>query len=167
MQTTNIATVSLGKAITAPVLIPVTHNSTPNCINDTFMVNSTAYGVTCVSFGTPHGAVIVDDVDSFDVSSIGSALGTHVLFPKGASIVFIQVIDKNAIKARLWQRGEGEKEFTPEAACVAAAVAIMLQKIMSHEMMVTMGGYTVNVKWDRGINEVYLTGPVELIRAVG
>lgn len=131
------------------------------------MVNGEVYKVTCVSFGTPHGAVLVDDVDSVDVPSIGSALGTHALFPKGASIVFIQVIDGGTLKARLWQRGEGEIAFTPEAACVAAAVATMLQKIMKHETAVTLGDYTVRVKWDRGVNEVYLTGPAELIQVAG
>lgn len=165
MQLTNTTTISLGKPVTAPVLIPVIHDSTPNCINDPFMVNGKLYNVTCVSFGAPYGAVLVDDVDNADVSSIGSALGTHVLFPKGASIVFIQVVDRDSLKARVWRRGEGEAVFTPEAACVAVIVAIMLQKIMKHEADIVMGDHTFHVKWDMWSDNVYLTGPSDLVQA--
>lgn len=164
MQNAAILTVSLGKAITAPVLIPVIHESTPSCINDPFLVQGRAYGVTCVSFGSPHGAVLVENVDSVDVPEIGTALGTHPLFPRGASIVFVQITGKSSLKARLWQRGEGEIPFTPEAACVAAAAAIMLQKITKHEAEVTLGSRQVHVSWDRAVNQVFLTGPAELLK---
>ena len=139
MQTANNITVSLGKPVTIPVLVPVEHKSTPTCINDPFMVNGECYRVTAMSFGTPHGAVFVDDVDKIDVPTLGFALGTHALFPKGASIVFIQVIDKENLKARLWQRGKGEASFTPEAACVAGTAARMLQKTFKDEIDVSIG----------------------------
>lgn len=163
MKSMNSATISLGKPITAPVLVPVEHKSTPSCINDPFMVNGTCYKVTAISFETPHGAVIVDDVDNVDVSSIGSALGTHTLFPKGASIVFIQVIDRESIKARLWQKGIGEIEFSCEGACVAVTVSMMLQKVIKQRANVLMGGNTVQVEWDM-ISDVKLTGPYDLIK---
>ena len=161
----NNTTISLGKPVTVPVLVPVEHKSTPTCINEPFMVNGKPYGVTAVSFGTPHGAVFVDDIDSVDVSSLGSALGTHPLFPKGASIVFVQVIDRDSLKARLWQRGEGEAEFSSEAVCAAAATAMMLQKIIKHETEVCMNGRTFNVQWNRTDENVYLTGAADLIQA--
>ena len=163
MRTTNNTTVLLGKPITAPCLIPVLHASTPSCINDPFMVNGKEYKVTALSFGTPHGAVIVDDVESVDVPSLGYSLGTHALFPKGASIVFIEVIDKETIKARLWQHG-GDAAFTSEAVCVAGTVSMMLQKIMMHKATVLMGGNTFEVKWD-GIGDVSLTGQTDLVQA--
>lgn len=165
MRSTNNATISLGRPITSPVLIPVIHNSTPKCISEPFMVDGEPYKVTCVSFGTPHGAVLVDNVDSVDVPSIGSSLGTHALFPKGASIVFVEVIDSDNLKARIWQQGEGEVEFTTEAACVAATAAMMLQKIMKNETNVALGSLAFHVKWDRGSDNVYLTGSSDLMQA--
>ncbi len=84
MKKSSTITVSFAEPVTAPVLVPVKHNATPACINDTFMVNGTPYGVTAMSLGSPHAAVLVDDVDSVDVPALGSALGSHVLFPKGA-----------------------------------------------------------------------------------
>ncbi len=146
--------VSLGKPITVPVLIPVEHKSTPSCICEPFMVNGRCYKVTAMSFGTPHGAVFADDIANIDVPSVGEALGTHVLFPKGASIVFIQMTDKENLKARLWQRGEGEINFTPEAAGVAGTAAMMLQKAVGYNVNVNMGGNTYTVEWNRGGGEV-------------
>lgn len=166
MQPENNITVSLGKPVTIPVLVPVEHKSTPTCINDPFMVNGERYLITAMSFGTPHGAVVVDDVDSFDVPKLGSALGTHALFPKGASIVFIQVIDTDNLKARLWQRGEGEIPFTPEAVCVAGTAARMLRKTFKDEINVSMSGgkFNVNMSSGKDGNEVSITGHADLFK---
>ena len=161
MPATTIKTISFQGPITVPVLIPVEHKATPTCISDPFMVDGKCYRVTAISFGAPHGAVFVDDVDSVDVPSLGAALGNHVLFPKGASIVFIQVLDKENLKVRLWQRNEGEKAFSPEAACVAGTAAMMTQKVLHRRATVVFGGKPFQVEWDRGGNRVNLKGPVD------
>ena len=162
---TNNITISLGEPITTPVLIPVVHKSTPTCINNPFMVSGECYKITAVSLGNPHGAVFVEDVDKVDVQALGYALGNHVLFPKGANIVFIQVLDKNNVKARLWQRDEGETVFTAEAVCVAGTVAIMCQKTLFSEINVSMGGNLFQMEWNRGKREVTLTGAENLLTA--
>ena len=133
-------TISLGRPVTAPCLIPVIHASTPNCVSNPFMVDGECYRVTALSFDSPHGVIIVDDVDSVDVPALGLSLGTHPLFPKGANIVFIQMLDKETLKARLWQLDEGEIPFTSEAVCVAGTAAMMLQKILTGKANVIMGG---------------------------
>ena len=156
-------TISLGKPVTIPVLVPVHHASTPTCINDPFMINGECYGVTAMSFGTPHGAVFVDDLDGIDVESLGHALGTHVLFPDGASIVFIETQTKESIKVRMWQRGVGEYSFTPEAACVAGTAAMMCQKVLYNTVNVSMDGCSFKVKWDRFGDGVTLTGPADML----
>jgi len=166
MLSANNVTISLGEPITAPVLVPVKHSSTPTCINDPFMVGGKCYRVTAMSFGTPHGAVFVDDLDSVDVPSLGRELGTHVLFPDGASIVFIEVLDKESIKVRLWQRDEGETAFTAEAACVAGTAAMMCQKVLYNEANITMGGERYRMKWVRG-SEVTLTGSANMLKPKG
>jgi len=163
MKSTRNATISLGKPITAPALVPVKHAATPACINHPFQVKGDYCGVTALSFGTPHGAVSVADVDNTDVLDLGLALGTHPLFPKGASIVFFQVLDSENLKARLWQRGKGEVPFTPEAACVAATVAMKLQKTFACKVNVSMGGNVFCVQWDRGVGEVSISGSLSLL----
>lgn len=154
---TDAVTITMGKPITAPVLIPVRHRSTPTCINQPFTVDGEIYRVTCVSFGTPHGAVLVDDVDSIDLERIGYSLATHSLFPEGASIVFVQVLDKSNIKARLWHREYGAYDFTAEAASVAFTAAVMLQKLPMREGNVHMGSSVYHAVWSSADEKVYLT----------
>jgi diaminopimelate epimerase len=163
MTATINRTVSLGKPVMTPCLIPVEHKATPNCINDPFMINGECWKVTAMSFGSPHGAVFVDDVDNVDVRKTGPALGTHSLFPKGASIVFIQVLDGETVKARLWHPEKGETDFTAEAACVAGVAAMMLHKVLTSEVDVHMGRNVFRVEWNRGADEVSLTGPSDLL----
>ncbi|MCL2078341.1 MAG: hypothetical protein FWH17_00705 [Oscillospiraceae bacterium] len=151
------AAVCLGHPITAPCLIPVLHSSTPSCINNPFMVNGKPYRVTALSFGAPHAAVFVDDVQSVDVQSVGSALGTHPLFPEGASVVFIQPLGKDSVAARLWQQKRGEIPFTREAGGVAGTAAMMLQKVLYNEISVHMGERSYAVKWDRNGDGVSIT----------
>lgn len=148
--------ISLGKPITSPVLIPVLHKATPNCINEPFMVDGEPYNVTCVSFKTPHGVVFVDEINNIDVSSIGQSLGTHPLFPIGASIVFVQVTSNESLKARLWQKGQGEIDFTPESVCVAATATRILQKTLKDEICVAMGSSNYQVICDRNAEEVFI-----------
>ena len=154
--------ISLGKPITAPCLIPVLHAATPICINHPFMVGGEVYKVTALSFGTPHGVVFVDDVTAIDVMRVGWMLGTHVLFPKGASIVFAEMIDGETIEALLWFNGKGEFMLTPEAAGAAAAASIMLQRATTRSVKVSGGENTFFVEWDR-IGEVFLTASADLI----
>ncbi|HCC34705.1 MAG TPA: hypothetical protein DEQ02_03360 [Ruminococcaceae bacterium] len=160
-------TVSLGTPVTAPCLIPVKHKSSPSCIGVPFMVNGDWRKVTALSFGTPHGAVIVDDLDAGDVGRAALSLVSHCLFPKGASIVFIQMLGRETLKARLWQQDGREMDFTPEAACVAGTAAMMLQKILSRRANVLMGGHMFLVEWDRGTSGVSLTGPARLLKNHG
>ncbi|NLG88595.1 MAG: hypothetical protein GX494_05160 [Clostridiaceae bacterium] len=162
MNATMNRTISMGKPVLVPCLIPVKHKATPNCINDPIMIDGECYKVTAMSLGSPHGAVFVDDIDAVDVQKTGSALGTDSLFPEGASIVFIKVLDKETVKARLWHREKGETGFTAEAVCVAGVTAMMLHKILTDKVNVYMGGNVFQVEWDRAANEVYLTGPADL-----
>jgi diaminopimelate epimerase len=105
----------------------------------------------------------VDDVDNVDVRNTGSALGTHSLFPKGASIVFIQVLDGGTVKACLWHPGKGETDFTAEAACVAGVTAMMLHRVQASEVDVRMGQNVFRVEWNRRADMVSLTGPADLL----
>ncbi|AGC67508.1 diaminopimelate epimerase [Thermoclostridium stercorarium subsp. stercorarium DSM 8532] len=151
-----IGTVSYGKPVMAPCLIPVEHKSTPNCINAPFMVNGECYKVTAMSFCSPHGVVFTGNVDSVDVRETGQLLGTHSLFPKGASIVFAQVLDGETIKVRIWQQNKGETGFSAEAVCIAGVTAMMLHKVLTDRVKVCAGNQEFGVEWNRETNSVCL-----------
>jgi|LSQX01.3.fsa_nt_gb diaminopimelate epimerase len=157
MKNTIEKKIELGRPVISPVLVPVIHRATPNCINETFMVNGTPYKVTALSFGEPFGVVVVEDVDNLSVSSIGPQLASHPLFPLGANIVFAQVLENNCAKARVWQKNTGEVPFTPQACGAAATALMMLHKIMINTVKVYMGGSPYTVEWDKGSNNVTVT----------
>ena len=151
MQTT----ISLGKPIMAPALVPVLHQSTPECIDSPFVINGECYGVTAMSFGAPYGAVVVDDINHASVKAIGHALSTHPLFPEGANIVFIQMLDESNLEACCFEKNTGEAVSSPEAAGVAATTAMILQKTLEHEVNVSIGKKMFQVEWDRCDGEVF------------
>ena len=148
--------VNFGKPVTTPFLIPVTHASTPNCINSPFMVDGKCYGVTALSFGSLYGVVMVENLDDIDISALGAALGTHRLFPKGANIVFVQILGGEDLKAQVWPLA-GKKVAPFEAACAAGTAAMMLRKVLSGTVTVWMGKNSYHVEWDKGESDVRLT----------
>ena len=77
-------------------------------------------------------------------------------------MVFLQVVDNQTISARLWQLGEGEADFTPEAACVAGIASIMLNKTIGGKVRVCMGGGISIVEWGWG-RGVKLTTPSRIL----
>ncbi|MCL2062322.1 MAG: hypothetical protein FWH03_06850 [Firmicutes bacterium] len=146
--------ISLGRPITAPSLIPICHTVTPQCINTPIMVNGACRFITAVSLGAPFGAVFVENVDAADIAQTGKALAVHPLFPQGASIVFIQLLSKQSLKARFFE-GAGKTASALQAAAVAAITAMMLQKTWESELDVLLDEKTFRIKWDRCGGEVF------------
>ena len=88
-------------------------------------VNGTDYEVTPPSLGNPHGVVFVDDVNNFEVGTVGPALENCALFPEGANIEFATPVPAlHAIIVRTWERGVGETLACGTGACAAAAAAL-------------------------------------------
>ena len=154
--------VSFGSPVMAPYLIPVSHTSSPSCINQPFMVEGQAFHVTSFSLqgaagARPYGAVITDSVEALDVSSQGQALCKHPLFPLGADIVFVEVERKDSLKARLFTKEEGDSGFSERGACAAFVAARILEKTYG-SALVAMGGKTCRVEWDGVDGDVRLSG---------
>jgi diaminopimelate epimerase len=63
---------------------------------------------TAVSMGNPHFVTFVEDVDSLKLEEIGPRIENHPLFPERTNVEFVQVIDENTVKFRVWERGSGE-----------------------------------------------------------
>ena len=162
METLQQQTISFGRPVTVPYLVPVIHNSTPSCINHPFMVDGQEYRVTSFalnsSAGTrPYGVVVTDNVNTMDISTHGKALSNHPLFPNGADIVFLEIESKDLLKARLYEKEEGEIVFSDKGACAAFVAARILDKTYG-SADVEMGGKTCRVEWDGVEGSVTLTG---------
>jgi len=83
------------------------------------------YHMTCVNMGNPHAVMFVDDVDTMDVETEGSAFEHHPLFPERVNAEFVKVIDRNTLRARVWERGSGETWACGTGACAAVVAAIL------------------------------------------
>lgn len=113
------------------------------------------------SMGNPHCTFFVADLGAVDVATLGPALETHVLFPAGTNVHFVQVIDRGHIRLRIWERGGGVP-LGSGSCCCGAVVNGIRRGLLDDRVEVQCDGGTVTVQWD-GQGGVVLTGSVEPI----
>ena len=117
---------------------------------------------TFVSMGNPHFVIFVDDVSRTDIARLGSAFERHKAFPARCNIEFAQVVADGHIRARVWERGSGITQACGTGAC-ATAVAAALTGRAGRNSSIIMDGGTLNVRWDKDDNHVYMTGGAEFV----
>ena len=149
--------VNMGEPILVPEEIPVVADATP-VINEPITVLDTEYKMTCVSMGNPHAVVFVDDTASFPVNEIGPYFENHEKFPNRTNTEFVQVVDRNHINMRVYERGTGET-LACGTGCCASVVACILNGLTDENVYVHVLGGVVQVEWNREENIVYMTGP--------
>jgi diaminopimelate epimerase len=119
------------------------------------------YHTPCaVSMGNPHVVFFVDDVEAVDVAATGSLIENHPLFPEGVNVEFAQVIDRNTIRMRVWERGAGITKACGTGAC-ATLVACARRGLTDRAAAVIMDGGPLHIQWADN-DHVFMTGPVEV-----
>ena len=126
----------MGKPILDAKSIPVISDEEP-VKNLKINVLDREFIFTCVSMGNPHAITVVDDVEHFDVEKYGKILEVDEHFPKKANIEFIQILDKNTVKMRVWERGTGETLACGTGAS-AVCVACTLNELVNAKEEVTI-----------------------------
>ena len=106
----------------------------------------------------PHAITIVEDTKKFDVEKYGKVLEIDKAFPKKANIEFAQIVDRQNINMRVWERGAGETLACGTGAC-ATAVACNLNGLTDRKVNIELLGGTLNIEWNETDNHVYMTGP--------
>ena len=117
------ATVEMGKAELKPQNIPVNLDG-DRIIDRKITLGGDEYAINCVSVGNPHCAVFVDNVDKVDIQTTGPLFENNPLFPERINTEFVRVINKNMIKMRVWERGNGETMACGTGACAAVVAAV-------------------------------------------
>lgn len=155
--------VDMGAPILKPSLIPVVYDG-KQMVNQPLKVDGKDYMVTCVSMGNPHCITFVEDTKNLEIEKIGPSFETHAAFPDRVNTEFIQVIDKNTINMRVWERGSGETLACGTGAC-AVAVASILNGHVDGDKPVTVKllGGDLQIFWNRQENLVYMTGPAATV----
>ncbi|MGN1280399.1 MAG: diaminopimelate epimerase [Succinivibrio sp.] len=111
-----------------------------------------------VSMGNPHAVIFVDDVDAAPVQRVGKEVECHPNFPEKVNVGFAQVVDKNNLRLRVFERGCGETLACGTGACAAAVVAISQGKVNS-PVNVTLPGGALKISWNGEGEPVMMSGP--------
>ena len=151
------ARVDMGEPILEAEKIPVISTEKP-VKNLELEAENKKFKFTCVSMGNPHAITIVENTKEFDVEKYGKVLEIDKAFPKKANIEFAQIIDRQNINMRVWERGAGETLACGTGAC-ATAVACNLNGLTDRKVNIELLGGTLNIEWNEKDNHVYMTGP--------
>ncbi len=132
------------------------------CINHPININNTNYLFTALSVGNPHCIIFMKSIDKLDISDIGYKLENQPIFPNKTNVEFIEIIDKNNIKMRVWERGSGET-LACGTGSVAAVVAGIITNKLNNNCNVHLPMGILNVYYDKKYNHAYLKGTNETI----
>lgn len=153
-------TVNMGKPSFAPNDVPFKANKEEGTYLLRIAEQTLFAGV--VSMGNPHCVLPVDDIEQADVNGIGKALQNHERFPKGVNVGFMQIMQGNHIKLRVYERGVGETLACGSGACGAVAVAQQQGKV-GKEVRVELPGGDLKIRWQGKESNLKMTGPAEHI----
>jgi diaminopimelate epimerase len=129
------------------------------CINEDLELDEENYKVTCLSMGNPHCVIFVDNLDEFPVQYVGPIIENHEAFPKRTNVGFVQILNKNELKVRVWERGCGETLACGTGTCAAVAAANKLKKVGNKVTVHVLGGdLQVEVA-----EHLFLNGPAEKV----
>ncbi|MGD0070675.1 MAG: diaminopimelate epimerase [Candidatus Bathyarchaeia archaeon] len=109
-------------------------------INENLEVDGEPFKVTCLSIGNPHCVIFVGKVDDFPVEQIGLKIENHKAFPKRTNVGFVQVLNRNELKVRVWERGCGETLACGTGTCAAVVAANKLGKVGNKVTVHVLGG---------------------------
>ena len=120
------------------------------------------YEMTCISMGNPHAVVYIESTDDLDIEEIGPLFENHSRFPNRTNTEFVQIVDRDHVKMRVWERGSGET-LACGTGCCAVCVAGVLNGVTSPRLEVEVLGGTLLIEWDPEENLVWMTGPATTV----
>lgn len=151
--------VDMGAPILEATKIPVSSSAKieDKKVKEEVKVKNRKIELTCVSMGNPHAVTFVNDIKNFKVAEYGPILENADIFPEKANIEFVEVVDKNNIKMRVWERGSGETLACGTGAC-SSVVASSLNGYTERKVNVQLLGGNLEIEWKPN-NHVHMTGP--------
>ena len=149
-------TVNMGAPIFEPSHIPFVSDSRE--VMQPLQIGDTLVQITAVSMGNPHAVQVVADVEATPVAALGPLIEHHPRFPKRVNAGFMQVLDRDHIKLRVFERGAGETLSCGTGAC-AAVVAGIQRGLLNESVHVATRGGTLSITWQGEGSPVSMTGP--------
>ena len=163
-KTRNLFQVNMGEPVLIPDQIPVNVAQLPKKLKKSAMLQyqikakNRTFKINCVSMGNPHAIITVKNIQSILLDEYGPLIENHSFFPNRTNVEFIQIMDQNNIKMRVWERGAGETMACGTGAS-ASVVASSLLGLTERKVNVHLPGGKLSIQWSEKDNHVYMTGP--------
>ena len=148
----------------APRLVPeqIPFQADAEALSYAVEVDGQSVQLAAVSMGNPHAVIEVDDVEAAAVALLGPALQSSAAFPQSANIGFAQVVARDHIRLRVYERGVGETLACGSGACAAAAV-LMRRGCVDRNVTVSLPGGDLQLQWPDDASEVIMSGPAAFV----
>jgi len=156
LEANGSVTVDMGEPRFLPAEIPFLHDEDVVIYN--LDVADETLEISVVSMGNPHAVQVVDSVDTAPVGQHGPLIENHEQFPQRVNAGFMQVVDRHAIKLRVFERGSGETLACGTGACAAVVTGIR-RGLLDSPVRVTTRGGDLNIAWGGPGRPVLMTGP--------
>ena len=153
-------TVDMGVPDFQPGSLPFITESQAETYN--LMVNGVEYAIGAVSMGNPHAVLQVDDVDTAEVAFVGAAIESHAQFPKRVNVGFMEIVSRDEIRLRVYERSAAETLACGTGACAAVAVGRLLGKL-NEQVTVRLRGGSLNIHWQGEGHALLMTGPATTV----
>lgn len=114
--------------------------------------------IGAVSMGNPHAVLLVDDINTAEVNTLGAMIERHVQFPERVNVGFMEVVNPSQINLRVFERGAGETLACGTGAC-AAVVSGIQRGLLAREVKVKLPGGELVIEWSNDNASVWMTGP--------
>jgi diaminopimelate epimerase len=155
----DLVTVEMGVPVLAPAKIPTLLGDGDGPVLDARLeVGGGTLQVSSVSMGNPHAVIYVDDIDDAPVRELGPLVESHPAFPNRVNVEFVELISRERLCQRTWERGTGETLACGSGACAVVVVSI-LRGVVDRTVMVALPGGELSIQWDRDDAGVSMTGP--------
>lgn len=148
--------VDMGEPILDPELIPVKVAEKP-VLNYPLDIDGEIWEISCVSMGNPHAVVFTKEIDKLNLTTLGPKFETNSLFPRKTNTEFVEIVNRQTLNMRVWERGAGETLACGTGAC-AVAVAAILNGYCDRQVTIHLLGGDLQIEWSEENNHVYMTG---------
>jgi diaminopimelate epimerase len=152
----DLITVNMGVPRHAPAQIPLLAEKESRFYTVQVLDTEKAFGA--ISMGNPHAVIQVSDIKTAPVAELGKALECHAFFPERVNVGFMQVVDRQHIKLRVFERGAAETLACGSGACAAVVIGIE-HNLLDHNVSVELPGGMLTINWPGRGEPVLMTGP--------
>ena len=149
--------VDMGEPILTSSQIPTTLPGDPP-VDAPFEIAGRTLAVTCVSMGNPHCVTYVDSATDELVLGVGPKIENDPRFPKRTNVEFIEVLNRETVRQRTWERGSGETLACGTGACAVCVAGVLTGRTERRITSKLLGG-DLQLEWDEATNHVFMTGP--------